>query len=369
MIKRLSPREEEIKRKILQLKRQGRILPPGREQLENDNDDDDGNQDDDDTTKKTIMWSPGAPTDYSKKLQNKLGARKSQYMGFETIQEEEINEELNDDDDDDDGNSLNITPTLGSLSSSKTTNDDNIWIPLTNTTTVAAATPSSFTSSTSSSSEPINAKKKLIINPDLFDQETAKDQLSEKDLIELVAQKLNENRRRQYEMEQQEKQQRRLHQQQQQQETVSIASAPSSWSSSTFSSSSSTTTTTSSSSTTDYYITSGIGGNWNKNESVSAKDDLYVPSSSGSWGAFPRPRDISKAFGGGRQVTPGGSATTTTTSTEDATRERLRQYRERVGIEVQSEKDHALEIEEALQIASYAMQVRVCVRCVCACIM
>ena len=30
----------------------------------------------------------------------------------------------------------------------------------------------------------------------------------------------------------------------------------------------------------------------------------YKPSSSGSWGLFPRPKDISKAYGGGRKLDP-----------------------------------------------------------------
>ena len=37
-----------------------------------------------------------------------------------------------------------------------------------------------------------------------------------------------------------------------------------------------------------------------------ATEDTYKPKS-GSWGAFPRPRDISKAYGGGRRVGAGYS--------------------------------------------------------------
>eukprot|EP00543_Licmophora_paradoxa_P018510 CAMPEP_0202473746 /NCGR_PEP_ID=MMETSP1360-20130828/91899_1 /ASSEMBLY_ACC=CAM_ASM_000848 /TAXON_ID=515479 /ORGANISM="Licmophora paradoxa, Strain CCMP2313" /LENGTH=45 /DNA_ID= /DNA_START= /DNA_END= /DNA_ORIENTATION= len=43
--------------------------------------------------------------------------------------------------------------------------------------------------------------------------------------------------------------------------------------------------------------TTGIGGSWNKN--ASAKQETYRPSR-GSWGYFERPKDISKAYGGGR---------------------------------------------------------------------
>jgi len=81
---------------------------------------------------------------------------------------------------------------------------------------------------------------------------------------------------------------------------------------------------------------------------------MYQPKS-GSWGAFPRPRDISKAYGGGRRVGPGYSNEKVASSVED-TREKLQRYRVKAGIDVESEKEHAGAIEEALKIASYAMQ-------------
>jgi hypothetical protein len=83
--------------------------------------------------------------------------------------------------------------------------------------------------------------------------------------------------------------------------------------------------------------------------------ETYKPKT-GSWGAFERPKDISKAYGGGRRVGAGIDQTSLLESTRD-TRERLQKYREKVGIDVQSEKDHAADIEEALRIAGYAMQV------------
>ena len=45
--------------------------------------------------------------------------------------------------------------------------------------------------------------------------------------------------------------------------------------------------------------TSGIGGAWSKNET--SKADSYRPAN-GGWGYFPRPKDISKAYGGGKRV-------------------------------------------------------------------
>jgi hypothetical protein len=98
--------------------------------------------------------------------------------------------------------------------------------------------------------------------------------------------------------------------------------------------------------------TSGIGGTWQKDTGNST--DLYKPKS-GSWGAFPRPKDISKAYGGGRRVGAGFS------KEDDAianvrTQKRLKDYRRKVGIDVPTEQEHASEIEEALEIAQLAMQ-------------
>ena len=106
--------------------------------------------------------------------------------------------------------------------------------------------------------------------------------------------------------------------------------------------------------------TSGVGGSWSREDASMTKTDSYRPKT-GSWGYFPRPKNISTAYGGGKKV--GADARTTAEdesrkqqSVED-TRERLRRYREKVGIDVQSEKDHAKEIEEALLLGQRAMQV------------
>lgn len=103
--------------------------------------------------------------------------------------------------------------------------------------------------------------------------------------------------------------------------------------------------------------TSGVGGAWAKNET--SKVDTYRPAN-GGWGYFPRPKDISRAYGGGKRI---GAEVKTTLEDEirkqkavEDTREKLRRYREKVGIEVQSEKDHAAEIAEALEIGQRAMQ-------------
>ena len=102
---------------------------------------------------------------------------------------------------------------------------------------------------------------------------------------------------------------------------------------------------------------SGIGGSWAKNETSQAES--YRPAN-GGWGYFPRPKDISKAYGGGKKI---GANVKTTYEDElrkekaiEDTRDKLRNYREKVGIDVQSEKDHAKEIEEALLLGQRAMQ-------------
>ena len=104
--------------------------------------------------------------------------------------------------------------------------------------------------------------------------------------------------------------------------------------------------------------TSGVGGAWSKEEATEV--ETYRPSR-GSWGYFPRPKDISRAYGGGREV--GASVRSTIEDeqrkkeSEENTLELLRSYREKAGIDVQSEKDHAQEIEEALALGQKAMQV------------
>jgi hypothetical protein len=100
--------------------------------------------------------------------------------------------------------------------------------------------------------------------------------------------------------------------------------------------------------------TTGVGGTWTKDESSIENEDMYKPKT-GSWGAFPRPKDISKAYGGGRRVGAGFSNEDELVSTMN-TQRLLQDYRRKVGIDVPSEKEHAAEIEEALKIGQLAMQ-------------
>ncbi|KAL7483216.1 hypothetical protein ACHAW6_008868 [Cyclotella cf. meneghiniana] len=121
------------------------------------------------------------------------------------------------------------------------------------------------------------------------------------------------------------------------------------------SSSSTTTTTSSSIGSSPPKTTSGVGGSWSPPPPEAV--NTYKPSKSGTWGAFPRPKNISVAYGGGKRV--GAGVKTDEKRKQESiehTRALLRAYRERNGIEVQSERDHAQEIEEALAIAGRAMQ-------------
>ena len=114
--------------------------------------------------------------------------------------------------------------------------------------------------------------------------------------------------------------------------------------------------------------TSGIGGSWAAN--ATSSPESYRPAN-GGWGYFPRPKDISKAYGGGKRI---GAGVTTSREEEDRmaaeeenTKERLKRYREKVGIDVESEKENKEEIEEALEIGQRAMQVCMCM-CVYVCV-
>lgn len=101
--------------------------------------------------------------------------------------------------------------------------------------------------------------------------------------------------------------------------------------------------------------TSGVGGSWAPPPDQQQKNEtLYTPAR-GSWGVFPRPQSISKTYGGGRQIGAGVDKTDLLKSTEE-TKKRLQEYREKMGIEVQSEKDNAQLIEDALQLGQRAMQ-------------
>ena len=79
--------------------------------------------------------------------------------------------------------------------------------------------------------------------------------------------------------------------------------------------------------------------------------EMHQPTSSGSWGVFPRPKSISKTFGGGKRVGVGYTKEEDNEQASiDETRAKLQAYREKFGIDVKSEKEHAQEIEEAREL-------------------
>lgn len=95
--------------------------------------------------------------------------------------------------------------------------------------------------------------------------------------------------------------------------------------------------------------------------SPDAESDDYKPSRSGMWGVYERPRDISKAYGGGKQIPigggyTGGQALTSTNPDRDDVRSRvgnqLWEYRYRAGaFSYYEEKEHAVEIKRRLGVA------------------
>ena len=99
--------------------------------------------------------------------------------------------------------------------------------------------------------------------------------------------------------------------------------------------------------------TTGVGGAYAQN--ATAIQETRRPSR-GSWGYFERPKDISKAFGGGRRVGAGYMKEEDRAASYEQTRERMKEYRIKMGIDVQSETDHAQEIDEAVKIAKLAME-------------
>eukprot|EP00429_Kryptoperidinium_foliaceum_P004409 CAMPEP_0176019980 /NCGR_PEP_ID=MMETSP0120_2-20121206/9667_1 /TAXON_ID=160619 /ORGANISM="Kryptoperidinium foliaceum, Strain CCMP 1326" /LENGTH=695 /DNA_ID=CAMNT_0017353067 /DNA_START=394 /DNA_END=2478 /DNA_ORIENTATION=+ len=297
MVPPSSARENEIRRKIRKLKQQGKIQKGSPSSEEQDQ------------------------RSYQAKIQSKLGKSKSKLLGFTSEDDDdfdEIQQELDAIDDDDESSGGEETSPRGRIGSLPQTEP---------TSTVSPPEPAS-----TSSSSP-----RLTIDPSLFEDpsEPQKEEMSEEELLELVSAKLAEKRRLEREVEEAERAERirKLQEEQLKQKSSQAAAAESS--------------------IAPEKTTTGVGGSWQK-PAEEKEDDLYQPKS-GSWGAFPRPRNISTAYGGGRRVGAGYSKEDDAAS-EMKTKELLQQYRRKVGIDVPTEKEHAAQIEEALRIAQYAMQ-------------
>jgi len=262
------------------------------------------------------------PSDlYSSKIVEKLGATKSKIFGFEANDDDLVEMEEEEEEEATDSPSGQ----LGALPDQQTP--------------VITAQDLKLEQSQPKPSEPKTTEK--LINEALFDADDKdEDGLTEAELIDLVAEKMLERKddkaKAMEDALQQAAKERieRVEKQYEQQATQVEASATSSQ-------------------TEAKKLTSGVGGSWNKDKS--ATEEMYQPKT-GSWGAFPRPRDISKAYGGGRRVGPGYSNEETSKKKVEATRDKLRQYREKMGIIVQTELDNADEIEQALKIGEVAMQ-------------
>lgn len=306
-------REEEIRRQIVQLKKQGKIR-----------------SDDSGTSEPSVTQS------YDDKIRSKLGKKKSKMLSFGGIDgdfddfegtEEELDDlrrikaELEEDSEADDTSAVN-TRSPGQIGS----------LPETAPTTTQKEPPlDTFSAPHLNDEESAAAPKgerKPMIDPSLFEDEE-QEEMSEEDLVELVAEKLAEKARAAEQKRAEEAAATRAAlmeklAKEKEEEKVKAGSA-----------------------------TTGVGGNWEKEEDEES-EDLYKPKS-GSWGAFPRPRNISTAYGGGRRVGAGYSKEEDATADMN-TKRLLQDYRRKVGIDVPSEKEHAEEIEEALRIGQLAMQ-------------
>ncbi|KAL7565024.1 hypothetical protein ACA910_020736 [Epithemia clementina (nom. ined.)] len=297
-------RQAQIGQKIAQLKREGRLKnPQSNEYLRDDTDADSAND------------------IYADKIRRKLGDRKSKMLGYSGAKSQD-GDNVYDEDEDEAGlnSSGQVLGRIGSLSTTEDSSQAERGGYNRPTDAVGEGTP--------------------LIDPTLFGGEMdsdLEDELSEDDLVDIVAQKMREKRAKQ----------------QQERTQSSLASSTTTIQGTDTTESNESRTSSSASSVPPQQITSGVGGSWRSNATQNV--EMYQPKT-GSWGAFPRPRDISKAYGGGRRVGPGYSNEEARLKSAEATRQRLQEYREKAGIEVQSEKDHASEIDEALHIASLAMQ-------------
>jgi hypothetical protein len=352
----MSKREMEIARQIRQLKKQGKIRKQPSLEQELDIDEEE------DTTAPTTTTRTSQSTNtdvYVAKIRQKLGASKSKLLGYDTDNNNnnnDGNEEMNNNDDDDDyaveETSLDpnpseipsrMTPQFGALPAVE---EEEATTRTRSNSVVAATATDTFQKMEDSYSEDDEEGDGEMEDYKATRRTTeTEEELSEEELVEIVAAKMQEQRiaaqrekerrmkeearKKLAELENERREQEQQWQQQNQSPSIASSSQP--------------------------YTTTGVGGSWKRESPTDATQDLYQPKT-GSWGAFPRPRDISKAYGGGRRVGPGYSNEAERMKSEQSTRELLQRYRVNAGIDVQSEKEHAAEIEEALQIANLAMQ-------------
>lgn len=100
--------------------------------------------------------------------------------------------------------------------------------------------------------------------------------------------------------------------------------------------------------------TSGVGGTWLP-PAGDTPGELHRPTVS-TWGRFPRPKDISKAYGGGRRIGVGAAPRNETLDAEKAatTAAKLAAYRQRSGAEQRVVDENRNRIETAIETAKRA---------------
>jgi hypothetical protein len=175
--------------------------------------------------------------------------------------------------------------------------------------------------------------EELLLDDDDADEEEDDELLDEAELVDIVAAKLRAKRQREQD-EQEERRITKLKQLQMEREAAeeaAIANATGNLPP----------------------ATTGIGGAYLKN--ATAIEETRRPSR-GSWGYFERPKDISQAFGGGRRVGAGYMKEEDKDASYERTRQRMQEYRAKMGIDVPTETEHAKEIDEAIRIAKLAME-------------
>lgn len=100
--------------------------------------------------------------------------------------------------------------------------------------------------------------------------------------------------------------------------------------------------------------TSGVGGSWTPPATKEMEEDIHKPKVS-TWGRFPRPRDMSKAYGGGRRIGVGVVQNETLAAQKAAeTSAKLAAYRIKSGAEQRVVDANKEAIEAAIATAQRA---------------
>ena len=338
-------REEEIRKKIEKLKEEGRL---GKSEASSE-----------DSSDLTDRRRKSAYDDYADKVQGKLGKRQGQLLGFtgdgtKNWDSKTSSKDKSKEYDIDDFIAEEEKADAAELKSESTLDapeqdERGRQVAKTDGRGRRIATIGSLpedllppkepdTIMTASSSEDETKEQKISINPAIFDlPEEEPPEMTEEELVELVAERLAEKRAA---------------------EDAAIEAAAAARRENSRQAEESTTTAgeqgdnDQSISSGTNMTTSGVGGSWKKSENEPEAD--YKPKV-GGWGVFPRPKSISEAYGGGRRIGAGYDKVDDEAQKSN-TQRLLKDYRKKVGIEVPSEKEHAAEIEEALSIGQRAMQ-------------